>query len=84
MAGAVGRFPPMEVKLKGDGADKAIQGAVILAVPDPVHAEGWSLKISWADQTPKRRRSASSAMSISAWNTVLDCPSMVEALSTWR
>ena len=27
-----------------DGADKAIQGAVILAVPDPVHAEGLVLE----------------------------------------
>ena len=85
-AGAVGRFPAMEVKLKGVTAKtKPSRGRSSRRFQVPVGEWGWS-RMSWSRKWAlKVKKSISSAAaSISAWWIVLDWPSMVAALRRAR
>ena len=86
-AGAVGRLPAIAVKLNGrDGVDETLERPVVGLVPDAGAGDAAARAGSApANFTLNRQKSISSqAASISAWNAVFDCPSMVAALSVSR
>src|SRR5438445_12843836 len=85
-AGAVGRLPPIDVKLKGVTAyTNPSRGRYSSWFHIEWSDSGCSSRSCWAYQGLNRQKSISSqAASISAWKTVLDCPSMVAALSVDR
>ena len=86
MAGAVGRFPAIEVKLNGVTAKtKPSSGRASLMFHMPGDDSGCWPRIVFMKYTLKRKKSMSSqAESISAWNAVFDWPSIVAALSVAR
>jgi hypothetical protein len=68
-----------------DRVDEALERPVVAAVPHPARSIGCSRRICSAKCTLKRQKSMSSqAESISAWNAVFDCPSIVAALRVSR
>src|SRR5574341_231211 len=86
IAGAVGRFAAIEVKLKGVTArTNPSSGRYSIRFHWPGGEMGWSARIRSRKWTLNRQKSIDSqTASISAWNDVLDWPTMVAALSTWR
>ena len=85
-AGASGRLPAIAVKLNGVIArTKPSSGRWSMRFHTPVLDTGCSVRTCRPKATLKRRKSMSSqALSISAWKTVLLCPSIVAAFSVSR
>ncbi len=81
-AGAEGRLPEIEVKLKGVRAKtNPSSGLQSRRFQNPDGEIGWKLYISVMYSALNLKKSASSqTASISDWNTFFDCPSIVAAL----